>query len=177
MRKKSVKIGRVVPKIWSRTKTDRQTDWHAHHNTPLPYRGRGNKDDVGHDILYLDDLQQWYICVFWLSGNGDYGVLLFADVQNWESVEASVHVVNADRVTVCRNSIGATNEWLTTWQSACMWCVLCVIQSAWRVHIKLHLRTRSVCHHSVWLFCALEVTWSWRLKSHNIMLVCQVAWQ
>jgi len=34
---------------------------------------------------------------FWLSGNGDYGVLRFADVQNWESVEANVHVVNADR--------------------------------------------------------------------------------
>jgi len=24
------------------THTDRQTDMHAHHNTPLPYRGRSN---------------------------------------------------------------------------------------------------------------------------------------
>jgi len=36
------KIGWVVPKIWSRTgkthrHTDRQTDRHVHHNTPLPY--------------------------------------------------------------------------------------------------------------------------------------------
>jgi len=39
--KKLVKIGRVVPKIWSRT--DKQTDRHAHHNTPPAYRGQGKK--------------------------------------------------------------------------------------------------------------------------------------
>ena len=38
-----VKIVGVVPKIWSRTDKHKQTDRHAHHNTPLPYRGRGIK--------------------------------------------------------------------------------------------------------------------------------------
>jgi len=43
MHKKSVKIGRVVPEIWSRTNThtDRQTDGHAHHNTPRSPIGGG----------------------------------------------------------------------------------------------------------------------------------------
>ena len=40
--KKLVKLGRVVPEIWSRRDRHRQTHRHAHHNTPLPYRGRSN---------------------------------------------------------------------------------------------------------------------------------------
>jgi len=40
--KKLVKIGRVVPKTLSRTDKHRQTDRHAHHDTPLPYRRRSN---------------------------------------------------------------------------------------------------------------------------------------
>ena len=45
--KKLVKIGRVVPKIWSRTDKHTHRDRHAHHNIPLPYRRRSNKTDSG----------------------------------------------------------------------------------------------------------------------------------
>jgi len=49
-----VQIGRVVPKISSRTNTqtdsvtgtERETDRHAHHSTPLPYRGGVNTNTI-----------------------------------------------------------------------------------------------------------------------------------
>ena len=49
-----VQIGRVVPKISSQTNkhtdsvtgTERETDRHAHHNTPLPYRGGVNTNTI-----------------------------------------------------------------------------------------------------------------------------------
>jgi len=40
--KKLLKIARVVPKMWLRTDKPTQADRHAHHNTPLRYRGRSN---------------------------------------------------------------------------------------------------------------------------------------
>jgi len=55
MHKNLVKIGRVVPKIWSQTDKHRHRhrhrhiDKHAHHNTPLPYGGRSDHfgDKIG----------------------------------------------------------------------------------------------------------------------------------
>jgi len=47
--KNFVKIGRVVPeaRLWTDKQTQRHTDRHAHHNTPLPYRGRSeNQQDT-----------------------------------------------------------------------------------------------------------------------------------
>ena len=44
--KSLVKIGRVVPKIWSRT--DKHTHRHAHHNTPFFYRGGGGLTILPH---------------------------------------------------------------------------------------------------------------------------------
>ena len=42
--KNMVKIVCVVPKICP--PTDRQTDRHGHHNTPLPYQWRSNKSQT-----------------------------------------------------------------------------------------------------------------------------------
>jgi len=83
MHKKSVKIGRVVPEIWSRTntQTDRQTDrrTRSSQHSALPYRGRSNKSRIDwcdwqiESVLRIPTKQQVFSCV-----HSSGGVVIFS---------------------------------------------------------------------------------------------------
>ena len=121
--KNLVKIGRVVPKIWSRTDKHTHRDRHAHHNIPLPYRRRSNKTDSGRSTA----LSESYFTILsttllsWWSG-WSYRSTVCVCVQTipykWP-VDLIFHFIeNLTLKKLCRSKFGARSYsclffWLT----------------------------------------------------------------